>query len=92
MKFSITNEQINDMAGRYIAKGGNVYTIPGSLNDNYIMEAQGCWVCIIKELYLNDWASCCTIKRYRTMPKKYAAVIDLLEAGDDDGAARKFFS
>lgn len=90
---TITNEQISQIANRYINNyGGNVYEIPGTLNDNYIITAPGKKSYIIKEMYLNEWSSCNTVKRYNALPKKYAEVIYLLEAGDDEKAGRKFFA
>lgn len=45
----------------------------------------GDWICwkdnshytyIIKEVYLNEWSSAQTIRRYRRLPKKYAKALD----------------
>lgn len=88
---SITNEQINRLADRYVEKGGVIYTIEGSLNDNYILSGAGLKTMIIKEIPLNDWSSCNVIKRYNKCPKKYERVMELLDNGEDEKAAKLFF-
>lgn len=92
MLYSITNEQIAKMIDRYIGYGGEVYTIYGSLNDNYILVADGYKTTIIKELYLNEWSSCNVIKRYNKCPKKYARVMELLDNDEQEKAEKLFFA
>lgn len=92
MLYTITNEQISDMIDRYLKYGGSVYTIEGTLNDNYIIVADGYKTVIIKELPLNDWSSCCVIRRYNKCPEKYYRVMELLDAGENEKAEKLFFS
>lgn len=92
MLYSITNEQISDMIDRYLGYDGAIYTIEGSLNDNYILTAEGKKTVIIREQYLNDWSSCNVIKRYNKCPKKYKRIMELLDNGEDDKAHKLFFA
>lgn len=79
------------MIDRYLDRGGYVYTIEGSLNDNYIIGADGYKTIVIKEIYLNEWSSCNVIRRYNKCPKKYERVIQLLDDGLEKEAERLFF-
>lgn len=68
-----------------------LYTIEGSLLDNYIITGNGLKTVIIKEKYLNCWSSCYTIRIYNEMPSKYAKVIEALENDADSYAKDLFF-
>lgn len=92
MRYTITNEQISNLIDRYLGYDGMVYKIEGTLNDNYILNAEGKKTVIIKELYLNEWASCKVIRRYNKCPKKYEKVMDLLLMGQNEKAEKLFFS
>ena len=92
MRYTITNEQISALINRYIGYGGMAYTIEGTLNDNHIIVADGYKTVIIKELPLNEWSSCCVIRRYNKCPKKYYRVMELLDAGENEKAEKLFFS
>lgn len=92
MLHTITNEQISALIDRYHGYDGMVYTIEGTLNDNYILNAEGKKTVIIKELPLNEWSSCCVIRRYNKCPKKYEKVMDLLLMGQNEKAEKLFFS
>ena len=92
MLHTITNEQISALIDRYLGYDGMVYTIEGTLNDNYILNAEGKKTVIIKEHYLNEWSSCNVIKRYNKCPKKYEKVMDLLLMGQNEKAEKLFFS
>lgn len=92
MLHTITNEQIVNMINRYRGYGGDAYIIEGTLNDNYILNAEGKKTVIIKEHYLNDWSSCNVIRRYNRCPKKYEKVMDLLLMGQNEKAEKLFFS
>lgn len=74
----------------YLEKGGEVYTLPGSLVDNHILTGEKLKTCIIKEVYLNEWASAVKIKFYNKIPKKYVEVLKML-ADDETEQAEKIF-
>lgn len=73
-------------------EGAFVYLIPGSLVDNYIMGAPGCYTFVAREKYLNAWSSGVTIRKYRKIPAKYQKVIELLDDGEDEKAEKLFFA
>lgn len=67
------------------------YTIEGVLLDNHILQAKGMKTIIIKEVYLNEWSSAYSIKKYNKIPQKYQKVIDLLEDDREQEAIKLFF-
>lgn len=69
-----------------------VYEISGSLVDNYIMGADGCYTFVVRECYLNEWSSGVTIRKYRKIPAKYQKIIELLEDGENEKAEKLFFA
>lgn len=86
-------EAIQKLIAKYEKEtNGNfeLYTINGSLLDNYIITGEGLKTVIVKEKYLNCWSSCYTIRIYNTIPSKYAKVIDALE-NDAEGYATELF-
>lgn len=89
---SVTQKQISALAERYYQAGGMVYTIEGTLNDNYIMSAPGKKTTIIREQYLNNWSSCNVIRMYNRCPMKYRQIMDFLEGGEIARAENLFFS
>lgn len=68
------------------------YTIEGCLLDNYIITAPNCKTAIIKETYLNEWASAYNITLYNKIPQKYEKVISLLENDEIEKARKLFFA
>lgn len=93
MKF-YSNEAVENLIEKYNQKtGGNfeLYTIEGSLLDNYIITGEGLKTAIIKEEYLNCWSSCYTIRIYNEMPAKYEKVIEALENEQAEYARELFF-
>lgn len=86
-----TYEAAKKLINKFLEAGGMVYTIPGALVDNHIMTAPGYKIAIIKEKYLNEWSSGITCRWYNEIPAKYSAVIDKLEAGEEEAAAACFW-
>ena len=84
-------EAILNLRDKYLDRDGMVYTIYGTLLDNYIFTAPNCKTTIVKEQYLNAWSSAYTITMYNKMPKKYEKVIDALIDGDEEKADKLFF-
>ena len=85
---------VDNLIQKYDNKtGGNfdIYTIPGSLLDNYIIIAGGYKTAIIKEVYINCWTSAYKITMYNKIPAKYAKVIEALENEADGFASDLFF-
>ena len=94
IKYYYTYEQVKNLMQQYDkATNGNyqVYVIDGSLQDNYIITADGCKTAVIKELYLSCMSSGHTIRMYNKMPQKYQDVVDLLESGEEEKARNLFF-
>lgn len=70
---------IDEFIIRYIKKGGQAYCI-----DEGVL-ASGDWIlfdkrgklksCIIKEVYISDYSSGQSLRRYRKLPEKYAKMI-----------------
>lgn len=70
---------IDDFIIWYIKKGGQAYCI-----DEGVL-ASGDWIlfdkrgklksCIIKEVYISDYSSGQSLRRYRKLPEKYAKMI-----------------
>lgn len=95
MKNIYTLNCINDMLDLYNkTTHGNydTYIISGCLCDNYILTGENLKTTIIKEYYLNEWSSGCTIRSYKKMPKKYEKVIELLEDEKEQEASDLFFN
>lgn len=84
-------EAVERLADKYAERGGTVYTIPGSLIDNYIMVAPDCKVSICEERYLNEWSSACTLRMYNKMPANIEKIVELLDEGEDERAAAMFW-
>lgn len=72
--------------------GAEVYTLEGSLLDNYIITGEKIKTYIVKEIYLNEWSSAYNVRSYNKIPEKYQKVIDLIENGEEERAAKLFFS
>lgn len=70
---------IDEFIIRYIKKGGQAYCI-----DEGVL-ASGDWIlfdkrgklksCIIKEVYISDYSSGQSLRKYRRLPEKYAKMI-----------------
>lgn len=88
-----TNDAVEKLIAKYDTTTGgdyNIYTITGSLLDNYIIVASGYKTAIIKEVYVNCWTSAYKITMYNKIPAKYAKVIEALE-NDAEGFASDLF-
>ena len=74
-------EAVEDLMRHYIEQGGDVHILDeGSLVYGLVIcEGVGLKTAVIKEVYLNEWASAQSIRMYNKMPKKYAKMIDGLE-------------
>ena len=84
-------KEADNLANRYIEKGGSVIAFSGGLVDNYILYGYKLKTTIIKEIYLNEWASGVTIRMYNKTPKKYQEIIEFSEAGENEKAENLFF-
>ena len=72
--------------------GAEVYTLEGSLLDNFIITGEKIKTYIVKEVYLNEWSSAYNIRSYNEIPEKYKKVIDLIENGEQERAEKIFFN
>lgn len=84
-------EAVERLADTYAERGGTVYTIPGSLLDNYIMIAPDCKVSICTERYYNMASSAYTVRMYNKMPANIGKIVELLDEGEDERAAAMFW-
>lgn len=66
------------LINRYIQNGGNVVTIEeGTLGAGLIVcYGNGLKTAIIREVYLNEWASTHSVRFYNKMPEKYKKMIE----------------
>ena len=88
-----THTAIQDYLESCYNRGADVWSIAGSLVDNYIIEPTDTHKgAVIKEIYLNEWSSAQSIRLYNELPAKYNRVIDLLTDGDEEAAAKIFFN
>ena len=62
---------VDGLIAHLAERGAEIYTIPGSLVDNYIIlptdKTKGA---IIKEVYLNEWSSGSSIRFFTKISKK----------------------
>lgn len=87
-----TQQAVDNLIKKFEARQNfNIYTIEGSLLDNYILTADNTKTAIIKEQFLNEWSSAYTIILYNKTPKKYQQVIDFLENEEQEKAEKLFF-
>lgn len=74
-----TYTSIDDFIIRYMKKGGQAYCIDeGCLTsgDWILFDNRGkLKSCIIKEVYISDYSSGQSLRRYRKLPEKYAKMI-----------------
>lgn len=87
--YSAVDKLIADAVEIY---GADVYTVEGSLLDNYIITGEKIKTFIVKEVYLNEWASAYSVRAYEKTPEKYEKIIELLENGEEERAAKLFFN
>lgn len=70
---------IDEFIIRYIKKGGQAYCIDEGVlasGDWILFDARGkLKSCIIKEVYISDYSSGQSLRRYRKLPEKYAKMI-----------------
>ena len=79
-----TSEAIEGLMEDYYRLGGSYITVAkGSLGHGtvvfYNYGNKDLVNLVVKEIYLNEWSSAHTIRRYRVLPKKYKDM--LLELG-----------
>lgn len=74
-----TCTSIDNFISKYIEKGGKAYcTDEGVLTsgDWILFDTRGkLKSCIIKEVYVNDYSSAQSLRKYRKLPEKYAKMI-----------------
>lgn len=70
---------IDEFIIRYIKKGGQAYCIDEGVlasGDWILFDAKGKLIsCIIKEVYISDYSSGQSLRKYRKLPEKYAKMI-----------------
>lgn len=76
-------EDLEALISKYQDKGGEVYRLGDeSLGLGTVIltapEELHLYSFIIKEVYLNEWSSGHTLRRYRKLPKCYLQIIDKL--------------
>lgn len=74
-----TCTSIDNFISKYIEKGGEAYCIDEGVltsGDWILFDIRGkLKACIIKEVYVNDWSSAQSLRKYKKLPKKYAEMI-----------------
>lgn len=66
-----------ELLNRYLAKGGEVIEVEeGCLGyGTVICVGNGLKTIVIKEVFINEWSSGHTIRKYNKLPKKYSEMI-----------------
>jgi hypothetical protein len=69
---------VEKLINAYVEKGGEVTEIEeGSLGYGFlILHGKGLKTTVVKEVYLNEWSSGHTIRKYDECPKKYKKVLE----------------
>ena len=73
-----TSSAIQELADYYVENGGEVYElVEGTLGwGTTVMVRDGWTSIVVKEVYINEWSSGHTVRRYRILPKKYQTMIE----------------
>lgn len=75
VKYSITEQQLNDMIVRYEEQGGEVIVFDdGSLRTGTVLfrkNGHKLWEFVAYEHYLNEWSSEEILIKYHELPKKW---------------------
>lgn len=73
-----TFRQAEQLVNKYLSKGGCMHVIDeGSLAYGLVVLTADEWkTAVIKEVYLNEWASMQNIRLYNETPKKYQTLIN----------------
>lgn len=73
-----TCSAVQNLINIYLEKGGEVLQIEeGGVGYGFIiLIGEGLKTTIIKEVYLNEWSSAHTIRKYNKCPKKYEKIIE----------------
>jgi len=74
-----TCTSIDLFISEYIERGGNAYQISDGVltSGNWVLyDITGKLKCyVIKDVYLNEWSSAQSFRKYNKIPKKYMAMI-----------------
>ena len=75
-------DNVIKLIDRYIERGGQAHQINegGLMHGDWILfDSRGLWkTIIIKEVYVNEWASKYSVRMYNKTPLKYQKIIDKL--------------
>lgn len=73
-----TSEAIQELAQYYIDNGGEVYElVEGTLGwGTTVMVRDGWMSIVVREVYVNEWSSGHTVRRYRQLPNKYQTMLE----------------
>lgn len=83
---------VDEFVARCCERGQEVYTVPGCLCDSYIVLPDDKYKgAIIKECYLNEWASAQTIRFFTEISRKTQKIVELIEQGQEDAAAELLY-
>ena len=78
----ITLDNVIKLIDRYIERGGQAHQINEGVlmhGDWILFDSRGLWkTIIIKEVYVNEWASKQSVRMYNKTPLKYQKIIDKL--------------
>ena len=75
-------DNVIKLIDRYIERGGQAHQINEGVlmyGDWILFDSRGLWkTIIIKEVYVNEWASKYSVRMYNKTPLKYQKIIDKL--------------
>ena len=74
-------QAVDNLADKFVKKGGEIITLRDGSLLNFglaVFQCEGLHTAIIREQYLNEWSSAYSVKQYKTLPKKYADMIENL--------------
>lgn len=73
-----TSDAIQELADYFFENGGEVYElVEGTLGwGTTVMVRDGWMSIVVKEVYVNEWSSGHTVRRYRQLPKKYQRMLE----------------
>ncbi len=78
MKSLYTCSAVEKLMNAYAEKGGEITEIEeGSLGYGFmILHGEGLKTTVVKEVYINEWSSGHTIRKYNKCPEKYRKILE----------------
>lgn len=66
-------QEVEKLIKRYIDKGGSAIQLREGVlgSGDWILTSDTLYSFVIKEIFVTSWTSSHTVRRYKTLPKKY---------------------